>query len=87
MSALKYQELWKEKETTAVEVEQQLFYCSSFIRKFLMYACMYGCMHACIYVCMAITCSKSKDQPGKIVNPARGPLKRKSEYFPVPVRA
>ena len=27
------------------------------------------------------------DQPGKVVNPARGQLNRKNEYFPVPARA
>ena len=31
--------------------------------------------------------SKSTEQPGKIVNPARGQLNRGNEYFPVPVRA
>ena len=40
-----------------------------------------------MYVCMIITYSKSKDQPGKVANPARGPLNRNNEYFPVPVRA
>ena len=38
-------------------------------------------------VCMVITYSKSKDQPGKIVNPARGQLNRETVYFPVRVRA
>ena len=33
------------------------------------------------------TYSKSKDQPGKVANPAHGRLNRKNEYFPVPVRA
>ena len=33
------------------------------------------------------TYSKSMDQPGKVANPARGQLKRESEYFPVRVRA
>ena len=28
--------------------------------------------------------SKSKDQPGKVANPARGQLNRKNEYFPCP---
>ena len=28
---------------------------------------------------------KSKDQPGKVANPARGELNREKEYFPVPV--
>ena len=38
---------------------------------------------------MVITYSKSKDQPGKVANPARGQLNRDSEelYFPVLVRA
>ena len=40
-----------------------------------------------VRVCMVITYSKSKDQPGKVANPARGQLNRKNEYnFPVPVR-
>ena len=39
------------------------------------------------YVCMVITCSKRKDQPGKVANPARGQLNGENEYFPVPVRA
>ena len=34
-----------------------------------------------LYVCMVITYSKSMDQPGKVVNPARGQLNRKNEYF------
>ena len=33
------------------------------------------------------TYSKSKDEPCKVVNPARGQLNRENEYFPVPVRA
>ena len=33
------------------------------------------------YVCMVITCSKSQDQPGKVVNPASGQLKRENEYL------
>ena len=31
--------------------------------------------------------SKSMDKPGNVANPARGQLKRETEYFPVPVRA
>ena len=31
--------------------------------------------------------SKSMDQPGKVVNPARGQLNRENIYFPVRVRA
>ena len=31
--------------------------------------------------------SKGKDQPGKVVNPARAQLNRENELFPVPVRA
>ena len=38
-----------------------------------------------MYGCMGITYSKSKDQPGKVANPARGQLNRENEYFPVPV--
>ena len=38
--------------------------------------------------CVVITYSKSKDQPGKVANPARGQLNRENEYFfPVSVRA
>ena len=33
------------------------------------------------------TYSKSMDQPGEVVNPARGQLNRENEYFPVRVRA
>ena len=40
-----------------------------------------------MYVCMVITYSKSKDQPVKVVDLARGQLNRENEYFPVPVRA
>ena len=41
-----------------------------------------------MYVCMVITYSKSKDQPGKVTNRARGQLNREQkEYFRVPVRA
>ena len=38
-------------------------------------------------VAVCITYSKSKDQPGKVANPARGQLNRENEHFPVPVRA
>ena len=44
-------------------------------------------MYVCMYVRMVITYSKSKGQPGKVANPARGQLNRENEYFPVPVRA
>ena len=43
--------------------------------------------HVCTYLCMVITYSKGKDQPGKVVNPARGQLNRENEFSPVPVRA
>ena len=33
------------------------------------------------------TYSKSMDQPGKVLNLARGQLNRENEYFPIPVRA
>ena len=33
------------------------------------------------------TYSESKDQPGEVVNPARGQLNKENEYFPVSVRA
>ena len=42
---------------------------------------------SCMYECMAITNSKSKNQPGKVANAARGQLNRENEYFPVPVCA
>ena len=36
-------------------------------------------------VCMyGHTYSKSKDQPGKVDNPARGQLNREKQYFPLP---
>ena len=38
-----------------------------------MYVCMYVCIHVCMY---GHTYSKSKDQPGKAANPARGQLNR-----------
>ena len=31
--------------------------------------------------------NKSKDQPCKVFNPARGQLNRENDFFPVPVRA
>ena len=34
---------------------------------------------------MAITYSKSVDQPGRFANSARGQLNKENEYFPVPV--
>ena len=40
-----------------------------------------------MYVCIVIPYSQSKDQPGKVANPARGQLNKENEYFPVPVRA
>ena len=43
-------------------------------------------MYVCI-VCMVITYNKSKDEPGKVVNLARGQLNRENGYFSVPVRA
>ena len=33
-------------------------------------------MYVFMYVCIVITYSKSKDQPGKVANPARGQLNR-----------
>ena len=48
---------------------------------------MKKCMFVCMHVCMVITYSKSRYQPGKVANPARGQLNRRNEYFPVPVRA
>ena len=39
------------------------------------------------HVCIAITYSKSKDQPSKVADPTRGQLNRENEYFSVPVRA
>ena len=40
-----------------------------------------------MYVCMVITCSKGKDQPGKVANPACGQLNCENDFFSVPVRA
>ena len=40
-----------------------------------------------MYVLYGHTYSRSKDQPGKVANPARGQLNREKGYFPVPVRA
>ena len=49
---------------------------------------MYVSMYLSIYGCVdGHTYSKSMDQPGKVVNSARGQLNRKNEYFPVRVRA
>ena len=36
---------------------------------------------------MVITYSKSMDQPGNVINPACGQLKRENEHFAVRVRA
>ena len=33
-------------------------------------------MYVCMYVCMVIAYSRSKDQPDKVSNPARGQLNR-----------
>ena len=41
---------------------------------------MYVCMYDHTYI-------KSRDQAGKVANPARGQLMREKSYFPVPVRA
>ena len=45
-----------------------------FVRGSLLY--MHICVTAavCMYICMVILCSKGKDQPGKVANPARGKL-------------
>ena len=40
-----------------------------------------------MYVSMVITHSKSKDQSGKVANPARGQLNRENKHFSVRVRA
>ena len=40
-----------------------------------------------LYIMYGHTYSKSMDQPGKVANPARGQLNRKSSYSPVRVRA
>ena len=42
---------------------------------------------AALLYCMVITYSKSKDQPGKVANPACVQLNRENEYFSVPVHA
>ena len=39
------------------------------------------------WICMVITCSKGKDQPGEVANPARGQLNQETDFSPVPVRA
>ena len=36
---------------------------------------------------MVITCSKDKDQPGEVTNPARGQIDRENDCFPDLVRA
>ena len=59
---------------------------NSVVLNTLMYVCLYVCMYE-LYVYMVITSSKSKEQPGKVANPALGQLNRENEYFPVPVRA
>ena len=46
-----------------------------------------GRMHVVCSMYYGHTYTKSKDQPGKVANPARGQLNRKNEYFPVTVRA
>ena len=43
---------------------------------------------SCMYVCVnGHTYCKSKGQPGKVANPARGQQNRENEYFPVPIHA
>ena len=46
-------------------------------------------MHGdCVGVCMyGHRYSKNMDETGKVVNPARGQLKRENKYFPVRLRA
>ena len=45
-----------------------------------MYVCMHVCMYVCMYGCMVIiTYSKSKDRPGKVVNPVRGRRNRENK--------
>ena len=48
----------------------------------------WGCstrkMQLCLYVCMVITYGRSKDQPGRVVNPARGQLEQGKCLFPYP---
>ena len=39
------------------------------------------------YIMYGYTYSKSKDQPGKVANPAGDQLNRENEYFPVPALA
>ena len=34
-----------------------------------------------MYVCVVITYSKSKDQPGRVADPARGQLNRENDFF------
>ena len=40
-----------------------------------------------LIIIIIIARKSNKDQPGKVVNPARGQLNRKNKYFPVRVRA
>ena len=53
-----------------------------------------GSMYVCMYVPGIYVrmyrhhiSQSNMDQPGKVVNPARGQLNRENEYSPVPVRA
>ena len=52
------------------------------------YTTVYMYMYVvCMYVCMVMTQDKSKGQPGKVANVARGQLNRENGHFPVPIRA
>ena len=54
-----------------------------------MYVSMYLCIYVSVYLCMFghHIIKQSRDQPGMVVNPARGWLNRENDYSPVPVRA
>ena len=66
-------------DSTKVQYYQ---HCRNVIFRPVMILIIYNNMN----VCMVITYSKSKNQPSKVVNPARGQLNRKNVFFPVPVR-
>ena len=47
---------------------------------YVIHVCMCVCMYDCMYVCtmVIIYYSRSKDQSGKVANPARGQLNREN---------
>ena len=52
-----------------------------------MYEFMKSYVYMCVWLSHTVCYSKSKGQPGKVANPARGQLDRENECFPVPVRS